>query len=59
MPEPRAFDEAAQRALRDDAASLRLPSRLLEWLAARFTRSAGSSRAALPASRPAGPERVR
>ena len=59
LPEPLAFDEAAQRALRDDAASLRLPSRLLEWLAARFTRSAGSSRAALPASRPAGPERVR
>jgi uncharacterized protein YbjT (DUF2867 family) len=58
LPEPLEFNEAAQRALRDDAARLRLPSRILEWLAARFTRSAGRPRAALPPSRPAA-ERVR
>lgn len=58
LPEPLGFDEAARRALRDDAERLRLPSRVLEWLAARFTRSAGGARAVLPPSRPAA-ERVR
>lgn len=59
LPEPLSFDEAARRALREDAERLTRPARVLEWLAARFTRSAGSSRAALPASRPARPQRVR
>ena len=60
LPEPLAFDEAARRALREDAERLGVPARVVEWLAGRVTRSAGNgARSVLAASRPAAPERVR
>ena len=59
LPEPQSFDDAARRALREDASRLALPSRALEWLAGRLTRSAGNAAlAGLPASRTTA-ERVR